>query len=181
MFNIGPQELLLIILVALVVVGPRRLPELGRTIGKGLREVRKAQDEVRRTVRDTIAEEERPTFRSAPSPRTADPATGGGEAAGEDARADGDPQDAVSDVREISRTLGQSLSELRRAREDIRRSLRVDPEPASPPATGRRGARARAEGTPAAPGEPAGSEGEETASGTPVGPESAPSPEPPEE
>ena len=50
MLNIGPPELLLIIVIALVVVGPQRLPDLGRTIGKGLREFRKVQDEVRDMV-----------------------------------------------------------------------------------------------------------------------------------
>ena len=56
MLNIGPQELLLILVVALLVVGPARLPELGRTIGKGLRELRKAQDEVRRTIQVSLDE-----------------------------------------------------------------------------------------------------------------------------
>jgi Tat protein translocase TatB subunit len=50
MLNIGPPELLLILVIALVVVGPHRLPDLGRTIGKGLREFRKVQDEVRDMV-----------------------------------------------------------------------------------------------------------------------------------
>jgi TatA/E family protein of Tat protein translocase len=47
MFNIGPLELMVILVVALVVVGPKRLPEVGRTIGKSLREFRKATDEVK--------------------------------------------------------------------------------------------------------------------------------------
>jgi len=51
MLNIGPQELILVLIVALVVVGPKRLPELGRTIGKAMREFRKVQDEVRDTIR----------------------------------------------------------------------------------------------------------------------------------
>jgi len=50
MLNIGPLELMLILLIALVVVGPRKLPDLGRTIGNGLREFRKAQDEVRKSL-----------------------------------------------------------------------------------------------------------------------------------
>jgi sec-independent protein translocase protein TatA len=50
MLNIGPLELVLILLIALVVVGPRKLPDLGRTIGNGLREFRKAQDEVRKSL-----------------------------------------------------------------------------------------------------------------------------------
>lgn len=54
MLNIGPQELLLILVVALVVVGPQRLPELARSVGKFLRSLRAAQDEVRRTVNEVL-------------------------------------------------------------------------------------------------------------------------------
>lgn len=50
MLNIGPPELILIFVIALVIVGPQRLPELGRTIGKGMRELRKMQDEVKDLV-----------------------------------------------------------------------------------------------------------------------------------
>ena len=50
MFNIGPLELMIILLLALVVVGPARLPEVGRSIGRALREFRKVQDEVRDSI-----------------------------------------------------------------------------------------------------------------------------------
>lgn len=40
--NIGPAELLVILLVALVVFGPRKLPELGKSLGHGLREFRRS-------------------------------------------------------------------------------------------------------------------------------------------
>jgi Tat protein translocase TatB subunit len=45
MFNIGPPELIVIFLVALLIVGPKRLPEIGRTIAKYMRELRKASDD----------------------------------------------------------------------------------------------------------------------------------------
>lgn len=54
MLNIGPQELLVVLLIALLIVGPQRLPELGRTVGKGLRELRRAQDEVRRSLSEGL-------------------------------------------------------------------------------------------------------------------------------
>jgi Tat protein translocase TatB subunit len=51
MFNIGTQELLVILLLALIVVGPQKLPELARSIGRGMREFRKVQDEVKDMVK----------------------------------------------------------------------------------------------------------------------------------
>jgi len=37
-FNVGPMELVLVLIIALVVLGPKKLPEAGRSIGKGMRE-----------------------------------------------------------------------------------------------------------------------------------------------
>jgi Tat protein translocase TatB subunit len=53
MFDLGMQELILIFIVALLVFGPKRLPELGRTLGKSIRELKTAL----RGVQDTITEE----------------------------------------------------------------------------------------------------------------------------
>jgi sec-independent protein translocase protein TatA len=38
--NIGPAEILVVLVVALIVFGPKRLPELGRSLGRGIREFR---------------------------------------------------------------------------------------------------------------------------------------------
>jgi sec-independent protein translocase protein TatA len=40
MFNLGPAEILVILAIALIVLGPKKLPEAGRAIGRGLREFR---------------------------------------------------------------------------------------------------------------------------------------------
>jgi Tat protein translocase TatB subunit len=69
MLNIGPQELILILIVALVVVGPQRLPELGRTIAKTLREFRKIQDEVKDTIKFDLDDKSEPYVRPRKSPR----------------------------------------------------------------------------------------------------------------
>jgi TatA/E family protein of Tat protein translocase len=46
-FNIGPTELIVILIIALIVFGPARLPEIGRTVGKSLREFRRASQDIR--------------------------------------------------------------------------------------------------------------------------------------
>ena len=37
-FNIGPMELVVVLIIALVVLGPKKLPEVGKSLGKGMRE-----------------------------------------------------------------------------------------------------------------------------------------------
>jgi sec-independent protein translocase protein TatA len=38
MVNVGPMELIIVLVIALLVLGPKRLPEAGRAVGKGMRE-----------------------------------------------------------------------------------------------------------------------------------------------
>lgn len=45
--QLGPAEILVILLVGLLVFGPKRLPEIGRQVGKGMRELRKFQDTIK--------------------------------------------------------------------------------------------------------------------------------------
>lgn len=54
MFNIGPTELIVILVIALIVFGPKRLPEIGRTMGKSLRELRKATDDIKGTFSGSL-------------------------------------------------------------------------------------------------------------------------------
>ncbi len=84
MLNIGPQELILILIVALVVVGPRGLPELGRTIGKALREFRKIQDDVKDTIRFDLNDDPEPYVRPRTAPRTPGPERNGDMSAADD-------------------------------------------------------------------------------------------------
>ena len=54
MFDIGLQEMLVIGVLALLVFGPSKLPELGRMFGRAMREFRRASDEFRSTVETNL-------------------------------------------------------------------------------------------------------------------------------
>ena len=54
MWNLGFPELVIIFVVALVIFGPRKLPELGRSLGKGLSEFKRASNELKRTWEDEV-------------------------------------------------------------------------------------------------------------------------------
>ena len=44
MFNVGPLELIVVLIIALIVLGPQRLPDVARSLGRGMREFRSALD-----------------------------------------------------------------------------------------------------------------------------------------
>ncbi len=56
--SIGGAELLVILVIALLIFGPRRLPELGRTIGRGLSEFKRASNELKRSLEEELTIEE---------------------------------------------------------------------------------------------------------------------------
>lgn len=67
---LGAMEILFILVLALLIFGPRRLPEVGRTVGKALGEFRRATTDLKRTVNAELAleeEEERPPTERRPA------------------------------------------------------------------------------------------------------------------
>jgi len=58
MFGIGFQEMLIILVVVLIIFGPKRLPDLAKSLGKGIAEFKKASEEVRKGIDDAIQESE---------------------------------------------------------------------------------------------------------------------------
>lgn len=83
MFDLSPIQLILVLVIALLALGPRRLPEVGRTIGHTLREVRGimsfegAEEDTREQSRDAAASSS--TVAEPPGPPASRPAAVGGE------------------------------------------------------------------------------------------------------
>jgi TatA/E family protein of Tat protein translocase len=109
--SVGMPELVIILVIALIIFGPRKLPELGRSLGKSIGEFRKASNELKSTLEEEIRVEEQKEQRAkmeaeqasaiaaaapaSPVPETFDDLTG--------------PDAPVSDVPEeptVSRTTG---------------------------------------------------------------------------
>ena len=69
--SLGFPELLFILVLALLIFGPKRLPEIGRTIGKGLAEFRRASNDLKRSIDTEILAADTAERRSdqPPSPR----------------------------------------------------------------------------------------------------------------
>ena len=57
--SIGMPEMIIILVIALIIFGPRKLPELGRSLGRSINEFKKASNELRSTLEDEIRVEER--------------------------------------------------------------------------------------------------------------------------
>lgn len=85
--SVGVPELIIIFTIALIIFGPRKLPELGKSLGKSLAEFKRASNELKNTLDEEIRLEERRSAtlederrnaerQAAPVPTDAPPATG---------------------------------------------------------------------------------------------------------
>lgn len=58
--NLGPAEIIVILLVALVVFGPRKLPELGRSLGAGIREFKRGTSGLKEELEQSLRDDPKP-------------------------------------------------------------------------------------------------------------------------
>jgi len=66
--SLGPAEILVVLVIALIVFGPKKLPEVGRQIGGAVRELRKMQASVEHEIRSVIDDHVGPTATMQPNP-----------------------------------------------------------------------------------------------------------------
>ncbi|HEY3157927.1 MAG TPA: TatA/E family twin arginine-targeting protein translocase [Vicinamibacterales bacterium] len=74
--SIGMPELIIILVIALIIFGPRKLPELGRSLGRSINEFKKASNELRSTLEEEIRVEDqrdRATAAASATPPAATP------------------------------------------------------------------------------------------------------------
>lgn len=67
--SIGMPELLIIFVIALIIFGPRKLPELGRSLGRSLTEFKRASNDLRSTLEEEIRVEDTPPDPSLKPPK----------------------------------------------------------------------------------------------------------------
>lgn len=67
MGRFGIMELLVILVIVLVLFGPKKLPELARGMGEAVREFKKGQEELDKTINQTVTPQEQTTIENAPT------------------------------------------------------------------------------------------------------------------
>jgi TatA/E family protein of Tat protein translocase len=78
--SIGMPEMLIILVIALIIFGPRKLPELGRSLGKSLAEFKRASNELKNTLEEEIRLDEQRTAQEAAKAKEAPSTSASGEA-----------------------------------------------------------------------------------------------------
>jgi sec-independent protein translocase protein TatB len=126
MFGIGTQELIIILVIALLILGPKQLPELAKTIGKGLSELRRAMDGVKDTVNPSsvlnrMMEEE-------DKKEKAKKETAKKSAADETPKADSTPSDAGANADERVETTKRNQNKKDAAADDVKKTPDGDTE-----------------------------------------------------
>jgi Tat protein translocase TatB subunit len=97
MFGIGMTELLVIFVIGLLVLGPKRLPSLARSLGRSLAEFRRASNDIRRDFMDVAEEVRIDTAASSPGEPAKDEARETARPDSADAASDDDTADAQRD------------------------------------------------------------------------------------
>lgn len=111
MGNLGWTEIMMILVLALIVFGPRKLPELGKSLGQGLAQFRKASEDFKRTWEEEVTIEQQRIAAPPPEDPPADDFAIAGSAqepAGEEKPAVSEDSPTVARTEEVRTTMGES-------------------------------------------------------------------------
>ena len=104
MFGIGMPELLIILAVALIVIGPKKLPELAKSLGRAMGEFKKATNDLKESIElESETENVRNAFEGLGRPEKPEGGPAGADST-DDSDADDAPEDAPEDTIDLSET-----------------------------------------------------------------------------
>lgn len=73
MFGIGTTEILIVLVIALLLLGPKEIPKIARTIGRGMRELERAKDELKESIEFEAEKDEADSKKTAQKEKDDDP------------------------------------------------------------------------------------------------------------
>jgi len=115
--SLGMQEIIVIFVLALIVFGPRKLPELGKSLGKSLAEFKKASNELKQTWEDEVAKEKE-TLNS-----TLDDVN---KSMADVNKSMTDVNKSMTDVNQSMADVNQSMADVDRSTADVDKSTAID-------------------------------------------------------
>ena len=131
MFGLGATEVIVILVLALIFIGPKKLPELAKGLGKGLREFQKAKDDIMTQVNEEVEDAK---LDELIAEKKAEEATLTGVSKEDDAESKkeeesspttpGPPSESTSHLQEVQITCGMKLANYRSPYGEVSRSIR---------------------------------------------------------